>query len=248
MSGRLTAAPMIVVDALGRSVLEARAFAALVRAGMIGLESPRRLVAEVRALNDYGAFGSAIRIAALKYGPHAAIADDRGEITFGELEDHVNRLANALRARGLEPGSTIGVLCRNHRQPLVTAFAASRAGLNVVWLNTSFSRPQAEEVARREGVDLLVHDAELTELVSGITPQHGRIRAPLTIPTATSSMRSSPLASRTCRRRRIGQDASCCSPAGRQGRPRARLVPNRVASSCRPRSSSECRCGPAKRR
>jgi fatty-acyl-CoA synthase len=167
-------APMIA-EALGRSVLEAKAFAALVRAGMIGFESPRRLVAELRALHDYGAFGSAIRVAALKYGDRPAISDDRGEITFGELEDNVNRLANVLRTRGLEPGSTIGVLCRNHRQPLVTAFAASRAGCNVVWLNTSFSRPQAEEVAHREGVDLLVHDAELAELVSGVNPEHGRI-------------------------------------------------------------------------
>jgi len=165
----------MIAEALGRSVLEAKAFAVLVRSGMIGLESPPRLVAELRALNDYGAFGSAIRVAALKYGDRAAIADDRGEITFGELEDNVNRLANVLRARGLEPGATIGVLCRNHRQPLVTAFAASRAGFNVVWLNTSFSRPQAEEVAHREGVDLLVHDAELGELVSGVNPRHGRI-------------------------------------------------------------------------
>jgi fatty-acyl-CoA synthase len=163
------------VDALGRAALEARAFGALVRGGMIGLESPGRLIATVRALNDFGPFGSSVRIAALKHGDRPGVADDRGEITFSELEDNVNRLANALVDRGLSPGSTVGVLCRNHRQPLVTAFAASRAGLNVVWLNTSFSRPQAEEVAQREGVDLLVHDADLSEIVAGIASPHGRI-------------------------------------------------------------------------
>jgi fatty-acyl-CoA synthase len=167
--------PMVITDLAGRSALEARAFAALFRAGMVGLEPPQRLVAVAHAIQRYGPFGSAVRIAALRYGDRAAIADDRGEITFAELEDDVNRLANALRERGLGPGSTVGILCRNHRQPLIVAFAASRAGLNAVWLNTAFSRPQAEEVTRREGVDLLVHDAEFSDVVAGIDPVHGRI-------------------------------------------------------------------------
>jgi fatty-acyl-CoA synthase len=166
---------MLVGDLAGRAALEARAFAALVRAGMIGIEPPSRVVATALAFHRYGAFGSSVRIAAIKHGDRIAIADDRGEISFADLEDSVNRLANAFAARGLGPGSTVGILCRNHRQPLLAAFAASRAGLNAVWLNTAFSRPQAEEVARREGVDLLIHDAEFSGVVAGIDPVHGRI-------------------------------------------------------------------------
>src|SRR4051794_27829728 len=139
-----------------RALLEARGLRAAVRSGMLGVESPQTLRAVATALRGYGAFASASRIAALRHGDAPAIVDDRGELTFTELDERVNRLANALRAKGLGPGASVGVLCRNHRQLLIVGFAVARCGLNVVMLNTSFSARQCAEVAAREGVDMLV--------------------------------------------------------------------------------------------
>ena len=99
----------------------------------------------------------------------------------------MNRLANALHADGIGPGSTIGVLCRNHRSALIAAFAGSRGGLNVVWLNTAFSARQVSEVAEREGVELLVHDAEFAEVVADIDPGTAASPARSTIRAPTSS-------------------------------------------------------------
>jgi fatty-acyl-CoA synthase len=164
-----------VLDASRRVWLEARAVAALIRAGMFGLEPPRRLAAIVGAIRDFGAFGGLPTTAALRHGDLPAIADERGEITFKELEEQVNRLVDALRARGLGPGSTIGILCRNHRGPMLVAFASSRLGASAIWLNTSFSPRQAQEVGEREGVELLVYDAELAELAAELAPVHGRV-------------------------------------------------------------------------
>jgi fatty-acyl-CoA synthase len=164
-----------VLDALRRAWLEARAVAALIRAGMFGLEPPRRLVTIVGAIRDFGAFGGLPTTAALRHGDRPAIADERGVITFAQLEEQVNRLVDALRARGLGPGSTIGILCRNHRGPMLVAFASSRLGASAIWLNTSFSPRQAREVAEREGVELLVYDAELAELVAELAPVQGRL-------------------------------------------------------------------------
>jgi fatty-acyl-CoA synthase len=59
--------------------------------------------------------------------------------------------------------------------PLAAAFAASRAGISAVWLNTAFSGPQLREVIEREGVDLLVHDAEFDELVGDLELRGGRL-------------------------------------------------------------------------
>ncbi|SHW19571.1 acyl-CoA synthetase [Mycobacteroides abscessus subsp. abscessus] len=145
---------------------------ALVRAGAIGVDLPHRLVQVLQALNTYGPFGAAPRIAAIRHGAYPAIADERGELTYTEFDEAVNRIANAFRAR-LAPGDTVGILCRNHRGPLIVAFAASRAGVNAVWLNTAFSARQAAEVANREGVDLLVHDLEFTDLVADIEARRG---------------------------------------------------------------------------
>jgi fatty-acyl-CoA synthase len=141
-----------------RVSLEARSLKALARAGVVGLESPDKLLAIANAMRRFGPFGAAPKIAALRHGSHPAIADEWGEITFDQLEEQVNRLTNAWRGEGLGEGATIGILCRNHRAPLIASFAASRLGASAVWLNTAFSSRQVKEVAEREGVDFLVYD------------------------------------------------------------------------------------------
>ncbi|MGX9670389.1 AMP-binding protein [Mycobacterium sp. HM-7] len=162
----------LVAEPARRAGLETRALVALLRAGAIGVDLPHRLVQVLQALATYGPFGAAPRIAAIRHSSYPAIADERGELTYTEFDEAVDRIANAFRAR-LAPGDTVGILCRNHRGPLIVAFAASRAGVNAVWLNTAFSARQAAEVANREGVDLLVHDVEFADLVADIEARHG---------------------------------------------------------------------------
>ncbi|MCW3014645.1 MAG: putative fatty-acid-CoA synthetase FadD [Solirubrobacterales bacterium] len=170
---------MTLVDRLAeparRVSLEVRSLAALARAGAVGVQSPDKLLATVNAMRRFGPFGAAPKIAAWRHGPYPAIADEWGEITFDELEEQVNRLTNAWQAQGLGVGATIGILCRNHRAPLIASFAASRLGANAVWLNTAFSARQVKEVAEREGVDFLVYDEGFAEMVAEITPARGKI-------------------------------------------------------------------------
>jgi fatty-acyl-CoA synthase len=164
----------LLVEPARQAGLEVRALLAMVRAGALGVDPPHRALRIVAALNDFGPFGAAPKIAAIRHGNHPAISDERGEITYNQFDAAIDRLANALRDR-LRPGESIGILCRNHRAPLIAAFAASRAGLNAVWLNAAFSARQAAEVAAREGVDLLVHDADFADVVADIAPKHGKI-------------------------------------------------------------------------
>lgn len=158
-----------------RVALEARSAVVLHRAGMLGAASARQLLQGLAALRAFGSFGSAARIAALRHGDLPAIDDELGAITFNQLDEQVNRLASALRARGLGAGANVGILCANHRMPLIVAFAASRLGMNGIWLNTAFSARQAREVSEREGVELLVYDEELADLVAEIEPPHGKL-------------------------------------------------------------------------
>jgi fatty-acyl-CoA synthase len=158
-----------------RASLEMRAVRALHHAGMLRVESPRRFLEATRALQQLGSFGAAPRIAALNHAPFPAIADDRGELTFAELDRQVDQLANALIARGIGPGTRIGILCRNSRAPLIAAFAGSRIGADVIWLNTGFAARQASEVSDREGVELLIHDDEFERTVADIGPKHGKV-------------------------------------------------------------------------
>jgi acyl-CoA synthetase (AMP-forming)/AMP-acid ligase II len=158
-----------------RALLETRAFVALLRARAFGIEAPRRLVAIAAALRDFGPFGGGLKVAAVRHGERPAIADERGVISFADLDEQVNRLANALRRRGLCAGSNLGILCRNHRFALVAMYAASRAGMNTIPLNTAFSPRQAAEVCARERIELLIYDADLADVVADVAPVYGRV-------------------------------------------------------------------------
>jgi fatty-acyl-CoA synthase len=159
---------MSPIDLAARAILEARSLGALARAGLLPLTAPHHLPAIALAMRAYGPFGGAIRAAATRHGSFPAIRDERGEISYADLDRTTNQLSNVLRAAH-PPGSTVGILMRNHRNPLIVAWAASRAGLNTVWLNTAFSPRQATEVAEREGVDVLFCDADLAHLAEGLS-------------------------------------------------------------------------------
>ncbi len=159
---------MQLLAVLDRAVLEGRSLAAMTRAGVLPVGRPDHLLGMVRSMKAYGPFGGAVAAATAHHADRTAILDERGEITYRDLDRTVNQLSNVLRAT-YAPGQTVGILMRNHRNPLVVAWAASRAGLNTVWLNTAFSAPQLAEVAGREGVDILFVDADLAPLAAALT-------------------------------------------------------------------------------
>jgi fatty-acyl-CoA synthase len=129
------------------------------------------------ALERYGMLGGAVTAGGLRHGDRLAVIDERGELTYRELDRRSNALANAWRKRGLEPGEGVAILVRNHRGFLESVFAAAKTGARIILLNTSFAGPQIREVAGREGTDLLVFDDEYAEMLADIEPPRGRFRA-----------------------------------------------------------------------
>lgn len=94
-----------------------------------------------------------------------AIIDDAGSLTFLQLDRQSGNLAKGLHRVGASRGSRLGVMCRNHRDFVELTIAAAKAGVGVVYLNTSFGAPQLAEVVAREGVAVLAIDADLAHLV-----------------------------------------------------------------------------------
>ena len=156
---------------------EAYFVAVCIRSGMVRPELPHRLAQILLAFERYGLLGGAVAIGAIRHGDRVVIRDELGDITYRELDERSNALANAWRERGLKAGDGVAILARNHRGFLDAVFAAAKCGARIVLLNTSFAGPQIREVAAREGTDLLVHDDEYGEMLEGIDPTHGRWRA-----------------------------------------------------------------------
>lgn len=131
----------------------------------------------LRAVEDYGLLGAATRITALR-DPHGiALIDERGPLSFRDLDSRSNALANSWRRRGLAAGTGVAILARNHRGFFEAVYAAGKCGARVILLNTGFGGAQLADVVAREGVDLLVHDEEFNDVVAGVEPALGRICA-----------------------------------------------------------------------
>ena len=157
---------------------EAYYVALCIRSGLVGPELPHRIARMLIAFERYGLLAGAVTIGAIRHGDQVAVRDERGEVTYRELDMRSNALANAWRELGLKPGEGVALLARNHRGFLDALFAAAKCGARIILLNTSFAGPQIREVAGREGTDLLVYDDEYAEVLEGIDdPPHGRWRA-----------------------------------------------------------------------
>jgi fatty-acyl-CoA synthase len=156
---------------------EAYFAAVCIRSGMVGPELPHRVVQMLLGFERHGMLAGAVTIGAIRHGDRVAIRDERGDVTYTELDERTNALANAWREQGLKPGDGVAVLVRNHRGFLEAVFAAAKLGAKIILLNTSFAGPQIREVAEREGTDLLVYDDEYAEVLEGVDPPHGRWRA-----------------------------------------------------------------------
>jgi fatty-acyl-CoA synthase len=156
---------------------EAYYVALCIRSGLVGPELPHKVAQIMFAFDRYGMIGGAVKAAAIRSGDRAGIIDELGTLTFSELDQRSNRLANAWRERGLQPGEGVTILARNHRFFLDAVFAAAKSGARIVLLNTDFAGPQIREVASREGTDLLVHDDEYADMLEGVDPPRGRFRA-----------------------------------------------------------------------
>ncbi|TDC71116.1 acyl-CoA synthetase [Actinomadura sp. GC306] len=141
---------------------------AAARAGMIGPMPPRALAASARAMRRYGPLGAATALPAHRFPERTGLVDDRGGLTFGELDRRCNALANALLARGIGAGDTVGILCRNHRGLLEAMSGAAKTGASVLFLNTDFAAPQLRDAVTREGVTAVVHDEEFAPVVDGL--------------------------------------------------------------------------------
>ncbi|MFE4462402.1 acyl-CoA synthetase [Nocardia tengchongensis] len=167
-----------LIKAVGeRAYLEAESARLAVGAGLARVESPVALVAAATAMLRYGTLAAGLRLSAARFGGRTAVIDELGELTFAELEDRSNRLANAWRERGLKPREGVAVLARNHRGLLDAIFAAAKCGARIILLNTDFAAPQIRDVASREGTDLLVYDDEYADLLGEVRPKRGSYRA-----------------------------------------------------------------------
>jgi len=134
-----------------------------------------RLIAPMRP-DRYLRMGAAVRrvgmtatvgfaTAAQRCPARPGLIDERGTLTWRQLDDRCDALAVALQELPGGPPQTVAVMCRNHRGFIEALVGTNRIGADVLLLNTSFAGPAMAEVVEREGADVVIYDEEFTAIV-----------------------------------------------------------------------------------
>jgi fatty-acyl-CoA synthase len=128
----------------------------------LGIDDEEGFIRETRAFN----VGDLLRKSARMYQNRVAVSEPGREVTYGKLDDRVNALANALRARGYEPGEArIALLSENRGEMIEVMYAGAKLGCLVPALNWRLEREE------------LVHCVDLVEPEVLVTTERFREKA-----------------------------------------------------------------------
>ncbi len=138
----------------------------LLDTGMLAPTRPSRAVRSMGVMRRWGltpaaAYGSV----AARYPDRAALVDERGVLTFEQLDRRTNALARGLQRAGVSEGDGVAIMARNHRGFVEATAAVSKLGAGALYLNTAFAGPQIADVIAREDPVAVIYDEEFTGLV-----------------------------------------------------------------------------------
>ena len=122
-------------------------------------------------------FGNTVGIAvsAQRCPERPAVIDERGVLSYREVDNRANALAAALQQFPGGAPRVVGIMCRNHRGFIDALAASERIGADVLLLNTSFAGPALADVVVRERPGVIVYDDEFSDAVDVALADHSEI-------------------------------------------------------------------------
>lgn len=156
--------------------------------------------------------------------PAVILAETGETLTYKQLDEASNRVAQLFRARGLKAEDVVAFMVENTPAYYTLTWAAQRSGLRYVCLSTRLTADEADYILENSGARLLVMSASLAPLASELVTQVERYALGGEIPgyghwdDAIGKMPSTPIADE-----RAGVDMLYSS--GTTGRPKGVRVP-----------------------
>ncbi len=108
--------------------------------------------------------GDLLRGSAGRSPDKVAVSFGSARTTYAELDETVNRTANALAERGVGKGDRIGLLSHNSDGFVVTYFASAKLGAICVPINYMLSADEVAYILEHSGATALVVEAPLVPL------------------------------------------------------------------------------------
>jgi fatty-acyl-CoA synthase len=126
------------------------------------------------------------------YPDKVAIAYLERRITYREFAAAATRLAQALRASGIQPGDRVAYLMPNVPEMLVAHFGVPLAGAVLVAINTRLAPAEVAYICAHSGAKLLVVDAGLHPTVAPVVSSLGQVAEIVTLVDPTSAATPDP--------------------------------------------------------
>src|SRR5690349_65036 len=102
----------------------------------------------------------ALRRAARRWPDREALVDGAERVSFGALNDRVDRLARVLRDRGLAPGDRVATYLPNSIAHVVAQLGILRAGAAWVGINRRLAPPEVAFMLEHAGVRVALADGD----------------------------------------------------------------------------------------
>ncbi|PRB33956.1 p-hydroxycinnamoyl-CoA synthetase [Arthrobacter sp. MYb23] len=110
---------------------------------------------------DNNGVGSWLHRRRIKSGTKTAIISGEHTVSYAELAERTDRLANALKGRGVGKGDRVAYLGENHPSFVETFFACGMLGAIFVPLNTRLAAPELQFQLQDSGARTLISAASL---------------------------------------------------------------------------------------
>jgi len=129
---------------LGDFVRKGRVIGGAIRqSGLLGTLRPGKVASYVlHSLGKPRNPTGVLRLHATNSPDRAALVDGATRLTYGELDERVNRLATALAGQGVKPGDRVALMLRNCHQYLELQWAIMRLGAVAVQIGYRLKAPE----------------------------------------------------------------------------------------------------------
>lgn len=103
-----------------------------------------------------------------QFGEQPVIIFEDIEMTYNELKQSVDRLANSWVTRGYKQGERIGIMVTNHPDYIISYYAAHAIGVIVVQINPSYTPRELLQIVNDAEVSYIVVDENSVQTVETI--------------------------------------------------------------------------------
>jgi long-chain acyl-CoA synthetase len=99
-----------------------------------------------------------------------------GKISYGQYQDHVNRVAAGLQALGLKKGDRVALMLCNCPQFMISFFGALRAGAIVTATSAMYTAREVAHQWKDAGVTFAIVEDKMQPVVAAALPQAASVR------------------------------------------------------------------------